>query len=150
MKKILYVIPLLIIALILTACGTKTETVSIEDCEWKMRAVMKNDIESAQNEDELVVAVGMKDDLYPEAPIVDITLKAEDEKVSIMDITNSKTYNGSYKIKEKSANNIIYEIIIEGKSGYATVSPTEYYEGTNIPTLPINFGDYSLYFIPVE
>ncbi len=150
MKRILSIIPVLILTLLLTSCGTKTEPISIEDYEWKMRAVMKNDIESAQNEDELVVAVGTDDELYPDAKIVDIVLTAKDEKISIVDNTNDKEYSGNYKLTDQTPKGCNYEITIDGNIGYATVSPTEYYDGTEIPTLPINIGEYSIYFIPVE
>lgn len=43
-----------------------------------------------------------------------------------------------------------YEITIDGLTGYAMVAPTEYYDGSEVPTLPINLGDYSLYFIPAK
>ena len=51
---------------------------------------------------------------------------------------------------EKTPDGIIYEIVIDGKEGAATVSPTEHYEGKDVPTLPINMGEYSVYFIPAE
>ena len=69
MKRVLFVIPVLILTLLLASCGT--ETVSIEDYEWKLQAVMKNDVEAAQDEDTLVIAVGETDELYPDAKIVD-------------------------------------------------------------------------------
>ena len=148
MKKLLYLIPVLVLTLILASCGT--ETISIEDYEWKIRAVMKNDIEATQDEDTLVIAVGEEDELYPEAKIVDVKLTAKDEKITVVDSTNDKTYSGTYKQTEKTSDGTIYEIVIDGKEGFATVSPTEYYEGTNVPTLPINMGEYSVYFIPAE
>ena len=40
------------------------------------------------------------------------------------------------------------QIIIDEVTGYATLSPTEYYDGSEEPTLPISIGDYSIYFIP--
>ena len=56
MKKIISLFLMLVLALTLSACSG--DVVAIEDYEWKMGAVMRNDIEVAQNEDELVVAVG--------------------------------------------------------------------------------------------
>ena len=44
----------------------------IEDYEWKMRTVMSNDIELADS-DEVVLAVGKPDEIYPDAKIVDLT-----------------------------------------------------------------------------
>jgi hypothetical protein len=51
---------------------------------------------------------------------------------------------------QKTPKGTDYEIIIDGVNGYATVAPTEYYAGSEIPTLPINIDGYSLYFIPKE
>ena len=47
------------------------------------RYVMSNDIETAQYQDELVIAVGEPDELYPEAKIVDLTLVAKDGKITL-------------------------------------------------------------------
>ena len=115
-----------------------------------MRTVMSNDTESAQYQDELVVAVGEADELYPDAEIVDMTLTAKDGEITITDTTNGKTYNGTYEVMQKTPKGTDYEIIIDGVNGYATVAPTEYYAGSEIPTLPINIDGYSLYFIPKE
>lgn len=75
MKNFLSVFLMSLIVLTLSACNA--DVVAIEDCEWKMRAVMSNDMEAAQYQDELVIAVGEADELYPEAEIVDLTLKRQ-------------------------------------------------------------------------
>ena len=147
MKKLLYIVSLMLLFIFsLSSCAS--ETISIEDYEWKMRTVMSGNIETAQNEDALIVAVGEPDELYPEAKIVDLTLSAKDGKITITDITNNKTYTGTYKVQKKTPKGTDYEITINEQDGYATVAPTEYYDGSEIPTLPINLGEYSLYFIP--
>ncbi|MFR2644583.1 MAG: lipoprotein [Blautia coccoides] len=146
MKKILSMFLTTIMIFTLSACGG--DVVAIEDYEWKMRTVASNDIEAAQAPDELIVAVGKADALYPEAEIVDLTLNAKDGAITITDRTNNKTYSGTYEVQQKTPKGTDYEIIINGVSGYATVSPTEYYDGSEIPTLPININGYSLYFIP--
>ena len=105
-------------------------------------------IETAQNENALIVAVGEPDELYPEAKIVDLTLIAKDGIITIKDGTNNKTYAGTYKVQKETPKGTDYEITINGQDGYATVAPTEYYDGSEVPTLPINLGEYSLYFIP--
>lgn len=148
MKKILSVFLMSFIVFALSACNA--DVVKIEDYEWKMRTVASNDIEAAQAPDELIVAVGKADALYPEAEIVDLTLNAKDGAITITDRTNNKTYSGTYEVQQKTPKGTDYEIIINGVSGYATVSPTEYYDGSEIPTLPINIDGYSLYFIPKE
>lgn len=146
MKKGIYIFLLLVATLVLSSCSA--ETVAIDDCEWKMRSVMGNDIENATDADTLVLAVGETDKIYPDAEIVEMTLVAENGKITITDATNDKTYSGTYKVTQKTPKSIDYEITIDGLNGYATVAPTEYYNGTEIPTLPINLGEYSLYFIP--
>ena len=148
MKKILSVLFVSLTVFALSACNA--DVVEIEDYEWKMRTVMSNDTEAAQYQDELVVAVGEADELYPDAEIVDMTLTAKDVEITITDSKNDKTYNGTYEVMQKTPKGTDYEIIIDGATGYATVSPTEYYDGSEIPTLPINIDGYSLYFIPKE
>lgn len=151
MKKRLSIFTALILTTLISACGINgKEIFYIQSYEWKMQAVMSNDIEDANNEDALVIAVGEEDELYPNAKIVDLTLTASDGKISLVDVTNNKTYSGTYKILEETSKEIQYEVIIDGITGYATVSATEHYSGTKIPTLPINMGDYSLYFTPTE
>ena len=148
MKKIISLLLMLILVFTLSACNG--DVVAIEDYEWKMGAVMRNDIEVAQNEDELVVAVGEEDDIHPNAKIVDLKLVAKDGSITITDATNNKTYSGTYKVQQKTPKGTDYEVTIDGAKGYATVAPTEYYDGSEVPTLPINLGEYSLYFTPVE
>lgn len=148
MKKILSVFLMLAFVFVLSACNA--DVVAMEDYEWKMRTVMSNNIEVAQNEDQLVVAVGEADELYPDAKIVDLTLIAKDGEITITDATNNKTYSGTYKVQQKTPKGTDYEVTIDGVTGYATVAPTEYYDGSEVPTLPINLGDYSLYFIPAK
>ena len=145
-KTALILFCILAITMILSACAANT--FSIEDYEWQMRTVMSGNIETAQNENALIVAVGEPDELYPEAKIVDLTLSAKDGKITITDKTNNKTYTGTYKVQQKTPKGADYEITINGQNGYATVAPTEYYDGSEVPTLPISLGEYSLYFIP--
>lgn len=56
----------------LSACGA--EAIKIEDYEWQMRMVIKND------SDLIVPAVGEADEVYPDAKVVDLTLIASTVK----------------------------------------------------------------------
>lgn len=100
MKKILSVLFVSLTVFALSACNA--DVVEIEDYEWKMRTVMSNDTEAAQYQDELVVAVGEADELYPDAEIVDMTLTAKDGEITITDSTNDKTYTGTYEVMQKT------------------------------------------------
>lgn len=149
MKRLLSIMPVMVvIILILMSCGK--DVITMEDYEWKMRTVMSSDMDKAQSEDELVIAVGESDDLYPDAKIIDLKLTAKDGELIVTDITNGETYDGTYKIMKQTPKSIDYEVVINGLRGYATVASTEYYDGSEIPTLPINLGEYALYFIPNE
>lgn len=151
MKKITTLVLTLIATVLISACGINgKEILHIESYEWKMQAVMSNDTELADNDDELVVAVGESDELYPNAKVVDLILTASGGEITLVETTNNKTYTGSYNITEETSKEITYEIIIDGITGYAILSTTEHYGGNQIPTLPINMGEYSIYFLPNE
>lgn len=143
MKKYLCLFTLLVVLLSLSACGG--DVLSIEDYVWKAQTVMK----ITNNPDEIVVAVGEEDDIHPDAKIVNLILAAKDGVITLTDKTNGKIYSGSYTVQQKTPEGTDYEIIIDEIKGYATVADTTYYDGSEVPTLPINLGEYSFYFIPV-
>ena len=146
MKRFLAIIPLLLALIFFSSCST--ELIYIEDCEWKMRTVMSNSGGSLQNGNDFVIVVGEPDEVYPDAKIIELTLTAQNGELILTDATNGKTYNGTYNVSRKTIKSIDYEITIDGIQGYATISKTKYYDGSETPTLPINFGNYALYFIP--
>ena len=140
MKRIISIIILIAtLTIALSACGMGK--VKIEDYEWKMRTIM-------HGEDNQVVvdAVGEDDPAHPEAKIIAMTLTAKDGKITITDHTNNKTYEGTYKVEQKTPAGTDYKVTIDGKEGYATVAMTTYADGTEEPTLPINLGTHSIYF----
>ena len=146
MKKVILILSLLILSIVLSSCGT--EKLSIEDYEWEMSAVMRGGDGVTADTADFIVCVGEEDEVYPEAKIVDLTLKAENGVITVEDFTNGKTYTGTYKVTAKTPKGTDYELVINGQTGYATVAPTKYYSGREVPTLPINMGEYSLYFTP--
>lgn len=138
MKKIIVLMLVGVMLLSLSACGV--EIIEIEDYTWKTRIVMKND------SDLVVPAAGEADEVYPDAKVVDLTLTAKDGKITITDATNNVTYEGTYTVEGKNPKGTDYKVTIDGKEGYATVAMTKYDDGSEEPTLPINLGDYSIYF----
>ena len=140
MKKIVSIL-LLAATLIfaLSACGTGKP--KIEDYEWKMQT-----IGHVEGEQLVYDAAAEESTAHPEANIIEMTLVAKDGKITITDVTNSNTYEGTYTVSGKNPEGTDYHITIDGKTGYATVAMTKYYEGTESPTLPINLGTHSIYF----
>ena len=140
MKRIISIIILIAtLTIALSACGMGK--VKIEDYEWKMRTIM-----NGEDNQVVVDAVGEYDTAHPEAKIVEMTLVAKDGKITITDHTNNKTYEGTYKVEQKTPAGTDYKVTIDGKEGYATVAMTTYADGTEEPTLPINLGTHSIYF----
>ena len=148
MKRLLCVFTL-IFSLLFSSCGENL--ISIEDCDWKMRAIMSTPVEDEGSvENDFIIAVGASDDVHPDAKIVVLTLSAKNGKLTVTDATNGKIYDGTYKVTKRTLKSIDYEVSINGEIGYATVANTTYYGGDEMPTLPINIGDYALYFVPLE
>ena len=148
MRRIALVLALVMIML-LSACGIKGKpVVYIDSYEWKLQSVMNNDTEVA--DEELVIAVGEQDELYPNATVVDIMLTAKDGEITITDATNNKTYTGAYKMTEETSKSATYEIVIDDIEGNATITITEHLSNRLTPTLPINLGEYTVYFLPNE
>ena len=139
MKKIISIL-LLAATLIfaLSACGMGKP--KIEDYEWKMRTIAH--IEGEQ----LVYDAAEESTAHPEAKIIEMTLVAKDGKITITDITNGKTYEGTYTVSGRNPEGTDYHITIDGKSGYAGVAMTSYADGSEEPTLPISLDGYSMYF----
>ena len=140
MKKIVSIL-LLAATLIfaLSSCGLGKP--KIEDYEWKMRTIMH--IEDNQS---VYDAAEEASTAHPEAKIIEITLVANDGKITITDVTNGKTYEGSYTVSGRNPKGTDYQITIDGKSGYAGVAMTTYADGSEEPTLPISLDGYSMYF----
>ena len=140
MKKIVSILVLaatLIFAL--SACGMgKPE---IEDYGWKMQTIMH-----IKGDKVVCDAVSEESDTYPEAKIIEMTLVAKDGKITVTDVTNGKTYEGTYTVSGRNPEGTDYHITIDGKSGYAGVAMTKYADGTEEPTLPISLDGYSMYF----
>jgi len=140
MKKIISILLLLSIAVFaLSACGMGK--LKIEDYEWKMRYVM-------HGEDNQMVMDAAAEEIstHPEAKIIEMTLVAKDGKITITDVTNNKTYEGTYIVSGRYPKETDYRITIDGKSGFACVAMTTYADGTEEPTLPISLDGYSIDF----
>ena len=140
MKKIISILLLTVILIFaLSACGMGKP--KIEDYEWKMQT-----IGHVEGEQLVYDAAAEESTAHPEAKIIEMTLVAKDGKITITDVTNGKTYEGTYTVSGKNPKGTDYRITIDGKSGYATVAMTTYADGTEEPTLPINLESYSMYF----
>ncbi|MBR2953276.1 MAG: hypothetical protein IKC45_02695 [Clostridia bacterium] len=138
MKKIIPALFICVLVMIFSACGK--DEIKIEDYEWHLRTAANINAEN------LVVAVGEKNEAYPDAKIVDVVLTAKDGELVITDKTNDESYVGAYEEMFITDSSEDYKIIMKGKDGYATVAYTTYADGTKELTLPITVGGYDMYF----
>ena len=140
MKKIVSIILLATMLIFaLSACGIGKP--KIEDYEWEMRTIAH-----VEGEQLVYDAAAEESTAHPEAKIIEMTLVAKDGKITITDVTNGKTYEGSYSVSGRIPKGTDYNITIDGKSGYAGVAMTTYADGSEEPTLPISLDGYSMYF----
>ena len=140
MKKIVSILLLAAtLMLALSACGIGKP--KIEDYEWKMRTIAH-----VEGEQLVYDAAAEERTAHPEAKIIEMTLVAKDGKITITDVTNGKTYEGTYTVSGRNPEGTDYQITIDGKSGYAGVAMTTYADGSEEPTLPISIDGYSMYF----
>ena len=147
MRKITVLVLAIVMTMLLSACGIKGKpVVYIDSYEWKLQSVMNNDTGVA--DEEIVIAVGEQDELYPNAKVVDVVLTANNGEITLTDATNNKTYTGTYKMTEETSKSATYEIVIDDIEGNATITLTEHLGNRLTPTLPINLGEYTVYFLP--
>ena len=140
MRKII-LLPLLFAALIFSLSSCSLTRPKIEDFEWKMKTIVHIEENSVVYD-----AVEEESPLHPYAKIIDMTLIANNGKITITDATNNKIYEGNYTVSGKNPKGTDYDITISGKPAHATVAMTTYRDGTKEPTLPITFEEYSIYF----
>lgn len=140
MKKIVSIL-LLAATLMFALSACRMGKPKIEDYEWKMRTIAH-----VEGEQLVYDAAAEESATHPEAKIIEMTLVAKDGKITITDVTNGKTYEGSYTVSGRNPKGTDYQITIDGKSGYAGVAMTTYADGSEEPTLPINLDGYSMYF----
>ncbi len=144
MKKVVAVILSALLTICLVACGNNPKY-AIEDYTWTMMS------EQSFEENGAFVAFVPSDDTfdietYPEAVVIDMTCSTKSGTFSIVDKTNDKTYNGTYKISESNVETTIYEISIDESNGTAVVSSTNYHDGTKISTMILTIDNYTLNF----
>lgn len=130
-----------VLVVIICCNGCTGDMSGIEGYSWKLK------IASYLENDEMVVA--MMDEAssaWPEAAVLEVTLTAIDGELYIVDHTNDVTYIGTYKLTGRDPGVINYDVNFDNCSGYALVGMTTYADGSQVPTLPLKVGKYTLEF----
>ena len=140
MKKIILLLVLAIFLLFLIGCRND-HVPRIEEYNWVMTSVQSMDADGR------VIAFGERgSSTLSSAKLVELTCTAENGQITLIDQTNSKTYVGTYKRTQTDPSSSIYEVVVNGKEGHAVVAMTSYHDGSQEPTLIIDFGEYTINF----
>lgn len=133
---------LLIVSMLafLTGCSNH-QPPNIEEYVWSMSSVQ------SLNDNGEIIAYGANEKCDNENAVqVELECSAKDGVLEFKDVTNNKTYVGSYKLENANAKSINYSITIGTTKGFAVVSYTMYDNDSNMPTLIMNLGNYALNF----
>ena len=141
MKKISFT--LVLVMLLLVGCES-ANVPKITDYEWIMTSV-----QSGERGEAVACGIGSSD-LYGGAVEIELVCEAENGVLTISDLTNNKTYKGTYSLISDDPKSYSYEVEIEGKSGYAVSGMTTYHDGSQDPTFIINLIDYTVNFFSAQ
>ena len=141
MKRIAFLLILcLLTLLLLTSCS---HAVEIGEHEWTLRYAVD---QSGGGYAFVAVAPSLAGTL-PTNTVVDVRLSAVGGELTLVDFTNEKTYEGSYREDgESEEGHPEYAITLGESEGRAATALTTYYDEDGEPTLAIAIGNYILYF----
>lgn len=125
------VLLLLLLIVLLAGCGSKTDDgLHIENHDWTSTQV----IDSA----------GQPLDLPA------LTCTAQDGSLSVTDADGNAQQSGTYSLVQREANGVLYDLSLDGESGTAVVSTTEYVDADGKKereyTLILSLPEQTLYF----
>lgn len=136
---------LFLLALLMTGCSTDADsnsnTPAIDQYSWQMTSVQSMEADGQA----IAYGPGGTSTLDTAVEIV-LTCSAENGECLLTDETNEATYSGAYELTNTSQESLIYEVTIGETEGMAVVAMTTYHDDSQMPTLIISLGDYSLNF----
>lgn len=126
------------------ACG-QTEKLGIEGL-WELSTV-----QSTENGKILAYSPNSAQaDLYDGAAEIFAALSSENGKLKFSDKTSEQTFEGTYKLINKSGSTAVYGIGLFGQEGTTVVSNTVYSDNSHKTVLIISVGEYTLNFTAAE
>lgn len=139
MKKLL-TLWLAVLLLLFTGCSNH-QIPYIEEYNWVMTSVQSMDANGQ--------AIAFGEDgssTLSSAKLIELTCTAENGQITLIDQTNRKTYEGTYKLTQTDSQSFIYEVDVDGKKGHAVVAMTTYHDGCQEATFIMNLGEYTINF----
>ena len=143
MKKTICFCLLFVLGITLCGCNNAKEDFSINNHNWKFSHIQNNN-------GEIIACSDENKYIYENTKILDIWSSIKDGKILISNNVTQETWAFDYKLKEKNADNNIYDVTYteqdEKKSGLATVGITSKENTDDEYTLILSIGDYVIYF----
>lgn len=84
--------------------------------------------------------------VYAQAPTLELTCKIGKNKVELKNKANGQTWTWAYQIQTQMEDMYIYDLSQAEQTAVATVTKTEYADGSRMYTLQLTFEDKTLYF----
>ncbi len=137
----------LLLALVLVLCAgcSASDVPEIDEYTWKMTS-----IQSAEADGQAVAYGPHESSTLDTAVELEMQCTAQDGSLTLTDLTNNKTYTGTYRVQTTSPESVTYAVTVADQNGLAVCAMTTYHDGSTTPTLIINLGDYVLNFFAAE
>ncbi|MBQ9745987.1 MAG: hypothetical protein IJW21_04125 [Clostridia bacterium] len=98
----------------------------------------------AQESTKIVACSSANATLYKNAEVVDYTLSADDGKLTFAGADG--TVEGEYVVYETGKEYVVYEISVNGESGYASLTLKEYEDGAKEYFLLLTLSEHTVQF----
>ncbi len=98
----------------------------------------------AQESTKVVACSSANAALYENAEVADYTLSANEGKLAFAGADG--TTEGEYVVYEKGKDYVVYEISVDGESGYASLTQKEYEDGTKEYSLLLTISGHTVKF----
>lgn len=142
MKRTISII--LILVMMMAGCTSSNDS-RLESHTWSMTTVQSTDADGQ------VIAHGPGGESTLDSAIeVELKCTMANGKITLTDKTNTQTYNGTYSRKSSDVKSEIFNVSIGETTGVAVCSVTTYSDDTEVDTLIIRLGDYTMNFFPAE
>lgn len=141
-KKVIMIVMCAIVLVFTASCGS--DVPEIDGYTWEMHSVQ------AGSDGRYIACSPSFSDGNPDAVVLELECKADNGKLTLKNLSDDKSYEGTYRILSSDIKSNTYEIVFGEVTGYAVCAMTEYHDGSEKPTFIINIDEKAINFFPEE